>query len=136
MEIKQILDDNQFKAITALVIDMYKSIDSSITEFGAVNTFMHYMRQEDFILIGLYEKDTLVGITFGHKFRKKSFIFCGIYVIIKNNRHLKSLIDFSFATIKEKGYDTWLVDATNPNITSIMQKYNATIKHVRLEGAL
>lgn len=136
MEIRPITDDNEFLALQALVVAMYKSIDSSITEFGASNTLHTFLREPDFTAIGVYRDGSLIGFTIGHLFNKKSFLFTGIYVMIRNNECIKKLIEFSFAHIKEKGYSSWLVDATNPNISSIMEKYGAQPKFVRYEGVL
>lgn len=116
---------------------MHKAINPSTTEFGATNTIMHQiLTQKDFTALGLFDEGKLIGCTFGHKFKEKSFLFSGICVIMKNNEWTKKLIEFSFAHIKMMGYDTWEVDATNPNIGSIMQKYGAVQKFVRYEGAL
>lgn len=136
MEIKPIVDDNEFLALQALVVAMYKEIDPAITEFGASNTLHSFIKENDFTAIGLYKEAKLVGFTMGHFFNKKSFLFTGIYVIIRNNEWTKKLIDFSFAHIKEKGYSFWLVDATNPNISSIMEKYKARPAFIRYEGVL
>ena len=137
MEIRLIDDDNCFLELATLVTKMYKSIDSNITEYGAVNTLMHSIQQEDFICIGLFnDNNALVGCTFGHFFNKKSFYFTGIYVILKNNEWTKKLIDYSFDYIRERGYSSWLVDTTNPNISSIIEKYGATPKYTRYQGEL
>lgn len=134
MEIR-LITDNDFKQFSSLVIDMYKEVDIEISEFQALNLLLHeYHAFEDFIAIGLFEEDKLVGCTFGRKFKEKSFYFSGIYVIMKNNKWTKKLIDFSFAHIKEKGYADWLVDASNSNIGSIMQKYNAIPSYTRYKG--
>lgn len=135
MEIR-VINDNDFGQLCTLTIAMYKSIDSSITDFGAVNSLMYFITKEDFTCIGLFDGDKLMGFTFGYKFETKRFLFAGIYVMIKNNEWTKKIIDFSFAYIKEIGYTSWQVDATNPNIGSIMQKYGAVQKFVRYEGAL
>ena len=135
MEIR-IVTDNEFDQLCNLTVAMYKSIDPSITAYGAINTLLYFTTQENFICVGLFENNKLIGFTFGHKFKTKCFLFSGIYVIIKNNRHLKKLIGFSFAYIKDLGYTSWVVDATNDNIGSIMQKYNAISKFVRYEGDL
>jgi hypothetical protein len=137
MQIQVLEDNNRFLELSILVNEMYKSIDPDISEFGAVNTLANAIAQPDFTAIVLVDEDNrLAGFTIGHFFNKKSFYFLGIYVIIKNNEWTKKLIDFSFAHIKEKGYTSWLVDATNPNISSIMEKYGAISKFVRYEGEL
>ncbi len=135
MEIR-VLTDNDFDKLCELVVHMYKAIDGSITPFGAINSLMYFVAQDGFLAIGLFKDDELVGCTFGYKFETKRFLFSGICVKIKNNEGTKKIIDFSFAHIKEKGYTGWQVDATNPNISSIMQKYGGVQKFVRYEGAL
>lgn len=131
MEIRQIKNDELIPLLT-LAVDMYKEIDPSINEFGAVGTIMHWaVNQQDFTAIGLFEDNKLVGFVTGHFLEKKVFYFSGIYVIIKNNKWTKELIDYSFALIKEKGYSAWAVDATNGNISSIMEKYGAVKKYTR-----
>lgn len=134
-EIK-VVTDSDFDKLCMLTVAMYKAIDPNITPFGAINSLMYFVTQEDFTVIGLFKNNELVGFTFGYKFETKRFLFAGIYVMIKNNERTKKIIDFSFAYIKEIGYTSWQVDATNPNIGSIMQKYGAVQKFVRYEGAL
>lgn len=138
----RVIIDNEFDQLMNLVFKMYKDINADITPFGAANTLMHdILTREGFLAIGLFNDDnTLVGFSTGYsetnKFEKKLFYFSGIYVIMRNNRNLKKLIDFSFAKIKELGYTNWLVDATNPNILSILKKYSGEELYTRLEGKL
>lgn len=133
----RVLTDDDFGQLCDLAIAMYAEMDSSINAFQAVNTLMYCVQsQEDFLAMGLFDKDKLVGCTFGHKFNKKVFYFCGIYVMIRNNKWTKKIIDFSFAAIKDKGYTSWLVDTTNSNIGSIMLKYKALPKYTRYAGDL
>jgi hypothetical protein len=133
----RLLDDNDFGQLAQLAVSMYSEMDKGVNPFQAINTLIYCVNtQEDFLAIGLFDEDKLVGCTFGHKFQKNVFYFCGIHVIMKNNKWTKKIIDFSFATIKEKGYTSWLVDTTNNNIGSIMQKYNAQHKYTRYQGEL
>lgn len=115
-----------------LNIDMYKSIEPEANEFGATNTlFFEANTKENFITIGLYDGAKLIGFVKGHKFSKKLFLFTGIYVKIKNNKNTKKLIDYCFKLVKDMGYSAWAVDATNSNISSIMEKYGAKVQHTR-----
>jgi len=128
----KIIQNENFLDLISLNYEMYKSIDSSINSVGATSTLMHFLAQPDFIPFGLFDNNNkLVGFVTGYKFSKNMFHFSGIYVIIKNNRNLKKLINFCFAYIKELGYSTWQVDATNGNISSIMEKYGATKQYTR-----
>lgn len=131
MEIRLIENKDIIQLLT-LAIEMFKNIDNTVNEFGAINTIMHYANNEqDFTAIGLYDEDKLVGFVTGHCFSKKVFYFSGIYVIIKNNKSTKDLIEYSFDLVAKKGYSAWMVDATNGNISSIMEKYGAVVKHTR-----
>lgn len=131
MEIKEILNSDLFD-LTVLTADMYKLIDPSVNNFGAMNILVHDINTKpNYFAIGLYDDDKLVGFTTGYGMSKNVFYFSGIYVIIKNNEWVKKLIDYSFAFIKDKGYSAWQVDATNGNISSIMEKYGATAKYTR-----
>lgn len=132
MTIKQI-DNADFIQLVKLNAEMYAIIDSSITEFGATNTLMYEVNtKEDFIAVGLYDNDnTLIGFVKGYCFSKKLFHFSGIYVKIKNNRQTKELIEYCFKLVEDKGYSAWQVDATNSNISSIMEKYGAKQQYVR-----
>jgi len=134
----RLITEDDFKQFSQLVIDMYKAIDSSYSEFQALNFLLHENHAfEGFMAIGLFDNDKLVGFTFGRKFNKKSFYFSGIYVIIKNNEWTKKLIDFSFAKIKEIGYEGWVADASNSNIGSILNnKYGAVAQYTRYNGVL
>ncbi len=131
MEIKEISNED-FMALACLRAAMYKEMDPSINSFGAVNTLVHEINtKSDFIAIGLFEDNALVGFVNGYAMSKNVFYFSGIYVIIRNNEWIKKLIDHSFTFIKDKGYSAWQVDATNGNISSIMEKYGASVKYTR-----
>ena len=131
MQIKEIHNNDMFEFLK-LTAEMYKSIDPTITDFGAINTVVYEINnQADFIAIGLYNEDKLVGFVKGYCFSNKMFLFTGIYVIIKNNKATKQLIEYCFDLIKQKGYSAWSVDATNSNISSIMEKYGAKAKYTR-----
>ena len=131
MEIK-VIENKDFLDLVTLNAEMYKAMDSNINQVGATASLMHIVStKEDFIAFGLFEDNKLVGFVTGYNFLNKTFHFSGIYVMIKNNRNLKKLIDFCFDYIKNKGYSTWQVDATNGNISSIMEKYGAIKKYTR-----
>lgn len=130
MELKEIDNDNFLQLVNLNAI-MYQEMDPSINAVGATATLLEYVKKPDFIALGLYDEEKLVGFTAGYAMSKKVFYFSGICVIIKNNEWTKQLIDFSFAFIKKMGYSAWQVDATNGNISSIMEKYGATAKYTR-----
>ncbi len=131
MEIKEI-SNGDFLHLVNLNVKMYEEIDITINAFGATNTLMYGINTKvDFIAIGLYDDNKLVGFVTGHQQDKKVFYFSGIYVIMKNNEWTKKLIEFCFSLIKDKGYSAWAVDATNSNISSIMEKYDAVAKYTR-----
>lgn len=118
--------------LTELVVDMYQSINAGINAFQAVNTLIHTINNKPgFLAIGLYDETALAGFVVGYEETKNIFHFSGIYVIIKNNEWSKKIIDFSFAHIKELGYTAWTADATNDNISSILEKYGAEVKYRR-----
>lgn len=131
MDIRSIPNED-FLQLCQLTADMYAEIDPSINTFGAVNMLTTCITtKHDFFAIGLYAEDQLVGFVTGYGMSKEVFYFSGIHVIIKNNGWTQKLIDFCFAFIKDKGYSAWQVDATNGNISSIMEKYGATAKYTR-----
>lgn len=131
MEIKPIVNSDLVQLLE-LAIKMYKVIDPTTNEFGAVNTVMYEINtKEDFTAIGLYDEDKLVGFMTGYCFSKKQFHFSGIYVIIKNNEWTKQLIEYCLDLIKQKGYSAWSVDTTNGNISSIVEKYGAKELYTR-----
>lgn len=131
MQIKEI-PNGDFLHLAALNAKMYEEIDITINAFGATNTLIHAINtKQDFKAIGLYDDHVLVGFVTGFNLEKKTFHFSGIYVTMKNNAWTKKLIEFCFALIKDKGYSAWTVDATNGNISSIMEKYGAKAKYTR-----
>jgi len=131
MEIR-IIENEDFLDLINLNYEMYKSIDPAINSVGATASLMHLIStKEDFLAIGMFEDNKLIGFVTGYKFSNKTYHFSGIYVIIKNNMNTKKLINFCFSLIKDKGYSAWQVDATNGNISSIMEKYGATIEYTR-----
>ena len=130
MDLREIGNED-FLQLINLNAKMYEEIDPSINAVGATATLLEYVKKPGFIALGLYEDKDLVGFTAGYAMSKKDFYFSGICVIIKNNEWTKKLIDYSFAFIKQMGYSAWQVDATNGNISSIMEKYGAVAKYTR-----
>lgn len=131
MEIKFIPNED-FLELATLCIEMYKAIDSNINAFQAINTLVHMINNEKgFIAIGLYDDKVLLGFVIGNEFKQSVFYFSGIYVVTKNTEWVRNLIEFSFDKVKELGYTGWEVDATNDNISSIMEKYGASVKYTR-----
>ncbi len=131
MEIRPIINSDLVQLLE-LAIKMYKVIDPTTNEFGAVNTVMYEINtKEDFTAIGLFDENKLIGFMTGYCFSKKQFHFSGIYVIIKNNEWTKQLIEYCLDLIKQKGYSAWSVDTTNGNISSIVEKYGAKELYTR-----
>jgi hypothetical protein len=130
MEIRKI-ENKDLLAFLSLNILMYKAMDANINEFGAVNTTMYEINTgEDFTAIGLFDDNKLVGFMKGYCFTKNLFHFSGIYVIIKNNKNTKLLIESTLELV-EKKYSSWSVNTTNRNISSIVEKYGAKVKHTQ-----
>lgn len=131
MEIKPIPNDD-FMELATLMVEFYQSIDKNINQFQAVNTLIHFINNtEGFLALGLYDENVLVGFTCGNKLTETIFYFSCMYVIIKNSEWTKKLIDASFDKIKELGYTAWEADASNENMSSILEKYNAIVKYKR-----
>ena len=131
MEVRLIKNED-FMQLAELVVDMYHHINTDINPFQALNTLVHMINNKPgFVAIGLFDETALAGFVIGYEDTKKTFHFSGIYVIIKNNEWSKKIIDFSFAHIKELGYTSWTADATNDNISSILEKYGAEVKYKR-----
>ncbi|PIR06685.1 MAG: hypothetical protein COV55_02930 [Candidatus Komeilibacteria bacterium CG11_big_fil_rev_8_21_14_0_20_36_20] len=130
----RVLKNEDIIQLLALSTEMYKSINNLVNDFGAINTVIHEINtQQDFTAVGLFDVDKLVGFTKGYYFSKKIFHFSGIYVIMKNTKFTKDLIDFSLNLVKEKGYSAWTAKASNSNISSILQtKYNAQVDYTQL----
>jgi len=136
MIIRELTNDDLLELIPLYTV-MIKSIDESANTFGAINTLMHEIStKEGFIAVGLFSKKELIGFMTGYCFAKKLFHFSGIYVKVKNNSGLKTLIEFSLDLIRNKGYSAWSSNATNSNISSIMQKYGAKAVYTRFRGDL
>lgn len=133
MEIK-LIENKDILQLLELSILMYKEMDSTVNEFGAINTVVYEINtQKDFTAVGLFKGPKLVGFTKGYYFSKKIFHFSGIYVIMKNTKYTKELIDFSINLVKEKEYSAWSARATNSNISSILQtKYAAKVEYTQL----
>lgn len=127
------IPDSDFGQLLILHAEMHKIIDPQTTDFGAANTLMFEINtKEDFIAVGLYaDNNELIGFITGYCFTKKLFHFSGLYVKIKNNIGTKELLDYCDKLVFDKGYSAWQVDATNSNISSIMEKYGAKAKYTR-----
>lgn len=115
-----------------LVPSMYKEMSPDINEFQSVNTLVHLVNStENFLALGMFNGEELVGFTMGNSLGSGKFYFSGIYIDKKFRRYSKELIDFSFDFIRKAGYTGWQLDATNPNIGSIMEKYGAKTMYVK-----
>ena len=136
MSIRELTNDDLLELLP-LYTSMVLSLDKEVNVFGAINTLVHEIAtKEDFIAIGLFRKTELIGFMTGYCFAKKLFHFSGIYVKVKNNSGLKTLIEFCLDLIRDKGYSAWSSNATNSNISSIMQKYGAKAVYTRFRGDL
>lgn len=127
MLLKKITNED-FLQLVCLNAKMYHPEFNSV---GATATLLALLKEEDFIALGLYDEEVLVGFTHGHKLKDTVFYFSGIYVEPKNRLKTKEIIDFSFAHIRHLGYTAWEVDTSNPNVSSIMEKYGAAIKSTK-----
>lgn len=132
MEVK-VIENEDFMQLLELCIEMYRAIDVGINDFQATNTLIHFINTTNgsFKAIGLYDSDVLMGFTMGYELNPKYFLFTGIYLKVKNSENTRKLIDFSLDFVKELGYTGWQVDATNPNIMSIMEKYDCRVAFTR-----
>lgn len=131
MEIK-LIPNEDFMQLAELTVEMYQSIDKHIAPYQAVNTLIHFINNATgFRALGLYDENVLVGFVTGNALSDKIFYFSGIYIIVQNTEWVKTLIEKSFADIQEMGYIGWEADATNKNISSILEKYGATTKYTR-----
>lgn len=131
MEIKSIPNEDLMQFLE-LNIKMYNDIAPTTNPFGAVNTVVYEINNyEDFKAIGLYDGEKLMGFVRGYCFSKKLFHFSGIYVIIKNSKHTRELIEYCFKLIADEGYSAWQLDANNGNISSIIEKYGAVLQSTR-----
>lgn len=128
----KLVDNKDFLQLVDVIANMYTAIDPDINEYQAVNTLVHMINSnKDFLAIGLYDEKVLVGCVIGYAYSPSIFYFTGIYIGFKSTEWTQKLIEFSFDKIKELGYKGYEVDATNANISSIMEKYGAEVKYTR-----
>ncbi len=131
MEIK-IIENEDFMSLAELTVEMYQSMNININAFQAISTLTHMINNHpEFVAIGLYEDGVLLGFVFGYEGGVKVFHFAGIYTITKNNERVQKLIEFSFDWVENRGYMAWEADATNKNISSILEKYGAETMYIR-----
>lgn len=127
MQVK-LIENDDFMQLVELNAKMYSSIDSNINSFQATNTLVTFINQGiNFTAIGLYEDGVLMGFVHGYEEKPSCFCFTGLYVDVKNSEWTKKLIEFSFELIEDRGYKSWELEATNDNISSIIEKYGASI---------
>lgn len=127
MEVKLILNDD-FVQLLDLNIAMYQAIDPRINAFQATNTLIAFINGgKCFTAFGLYDGPELLGFVTGCEENNQTFYFTGIYITVKNSDYLQKLIEFCFDWVKTNGYKYWSADATNENIASILEKYNAKV---------
>jgi hypothetical protein len=128
----RLITDNEFIQLVELNAEMYAGINPDINEYRATEMLMTLIRStEEFMSIGMFEENVLIGFVSGYKFSPTSFLFTGLYVVHKNSDWTKQLIEYCFDLIEAKGYTRWEVDATNENIASIVKKYGAEPKYTR-----
>lgn len=131
MEIR-IIENKDFIDLVQLTTEMYQEINPKINAFQATNSLIHMINNEvNFFAIGLYDEDILMGFVTGHELTETTFLFTGIYISFRNSEEIKRLIEYSFDFIKDKGYKAWEADANNANISSILEKYGASIRYTR-----
>lgn len=136
MELR-LLNNNDMLELVPLYVLMIRRMDENASEYAGINAlFSEINHKQDFMAFGLFEKEKLVGFMTGYYFSKKQFHFSGIYVTMKNTSGLKKMIDFSLDCIRKKGYSAWSSDATNSNISRIMQKYGAKAQFTHFVGEL
>lgn len=128
----RLITDAEFIQLVELNSAMYASINPDINEYRATEILMTFIRStEEFMSVGMFEENVLIGFVSGYKFSPTSFLFTGLYVVSKNSEWTKQLIEYCFDLIENKGYKRWEVDATNENIASIVEKYGAVPKYTR-----
>lgn len=131
MEIK-LIDNTDFMQLVDLNAKMYKSIQNSINDFQATNTLINMINTgTNFTAIGLYDEAVLKGLVHGFENKPGCFYFTGLYIEGKNTEWTQKLIEYSFNLVEERGYTSWELDATNKNISSMMEKYGAVIKYTK-----
>lgn len=131
MEFRPITNEEfiKFAMLNAL---MYQEIAPDINEYQATNTLTALVSSnKNFLGLGAYEDDELVGFSHGINISAKTYEFTGLYMLPTFRKHISGLIEYSFAYIKDLGYIKCEVDSTNPNMSSIMEKYDASVKYTR-----
>jgi uncharacterized membrane protein len=115
---------------------MYKQCYPEANAFLAINTLVNEINSKpNFMAFGLCnKKNELIGISTGYAIENKCFYFSGFYVKIKNTINTKNLIELSLAQVEELMFDKWECDTHNKNMQSMLEKYGAKLKSVRLVG--
>lgn len=90
------------------------------------------MARPDFKAIGLFDGDTLLGFSLGFAKSTKIFHFSAIYAKIRISKNLKNLLDFSISEVERSDYSKWEADCINPNIISILEKWEAKVDFTRM----
>lgn len=134
MQVK-LIEEKDFISLLDLNICMYKEVHTDISAFDATKLLMLQMTNAaNFLAVGLYGKnEELFGFVTGYANETGGFYFSGIYTEVRNTEWTKKLIESSFDIVQNKGFKHWEADATNDHITSILNKYGAKTKFVRLK---
>lgn len=129
MQVKPILD-NDFAKLVNLYIMMYAALPTPVHAIAATHGLTSaVLNKPNFIALGLYIDENLVGFVTGYEIAPLDFYFSGIYAT--NPRHVKPLMDAAEKQINELGYKNWESDATSDNVEGLLNKYGAKPIHTK-----
>lgn len=131
----RLIEDKDFIDLVDLNAKMYSEIDPSINAFQATNTLIAMVNSNSFAAIGMYDGKILMGFVSGYRVNDV-FYFSGIYSIERGIDVIQKLIEYSFEYVEKIGCKAWEADATNNNISSILEKYGAEVKYKRYRKEL
>jgi len=92
--------------------------------------------RRNFLAVGLFFEDSLVGFITGYEYDKNDFIISGIFVKEQNRKNLKLLLDNFLSKVKKLGYKTYRAFCYSDNVISIMKKYLSKKVNVQYQGDL
>ena len=127
----KIIKDNDFIALAKLYAEMNKQIPTPVSCTASVFSLSNDLTKKDFMAMGLYDDDKLIGFVTGYALSKVTFYFSGIYVELRNS-NVSALIERSFSYVDGLGYKNWEADCTTENIKSILSKQGAYVMHTRM----
>ena len=116
------ISDEYFLELVALWCEMYRVIPTPYSAPEATYGLVQAMNEfKDFLAIGVFEENKLIGFITGYAHRTGAFYWSGIYC--PKSKYVKEMMDTAEKLMKDMGYKSWISDTEIPAVASLLMKY-------------